>query len=346
MAETGITTYSDISEETGIYLNKPFLDRALPRMYLSQWAQVIHLPLNSSQQVKCRRYEPLSSEPKPLTEGVTPKASKADVVDVYFTLTQYGDYMALTDVVADTHEDPVLQQYTELLGESAGEMLEKIRIAKLMAGTNVYYANNVTSRSAVATAPTKTLIRRMTETLRVNRAQKIMRFEQSTPRFNTVNIPPAYPCLIHPYLSKSIRDIDGFKPVEDYGSVSPFEGEIGAVEGMRFIEEDLFTPWPDAGGAVDATAFHSTSGTKADVYPMLAFGANAYADVALKGYSVKNADSSGKLIVPVKIMALNPNVARGGDPIGQRGSVAYKLWWAGGWLQDLYGVRGEVAAEM
>jgi hypothetical protein len=336
-----LTTYGDISEETGVYLNKPFLDRALPVMYTAQFAQTLHMPKNASQRLKARRYNPLSAEPKKLVEGVTPRADNVSTTDVYFNLEQFGNVLRLTDVVADTHEDPVLQQYTELLGEQAGEMMERIRIAKLLAGTNVYYANGE-SRSEVNTTVNKAMLRRMAEILKVNRAKRITKLEQSTPRFNTVNVKPCYVAIVHPYMSKDLVDIDGFKRVEDYGSVSSWANEIGAFEDLRFIEMDLLGPWTDAGGAATAT-LHSTGGSKCDVFPILAFGANAYADVALKGYSTKNADGSGNLITPVTIMALNPNVPRDGDPLGQRGSVGYKFYWAGGIIQDLFLLRGEVA---
>ena len=151
-----LTTYGDISEETGVYLNKPFLDRALPVMYTAQFAQTLHMPKNASQRLKARRYNPLSAEPKKLVEGVTPRADNVSTTDVYFNLEQFGNVLRLTDVVADTHEDPVLQQYTELLGEQAGEMMERIRIAKLLAGTNVYYANGE-SRSEVNTTVNKAM---------------------------------------------------------------------------------------------------------------------------------------------------------------------------------------------
>jgi N4-gp56 family major capsid protein len=66
------------------------------------------------------------------------------------------------------------------------------------------------------------------------------------------------------------------------------------------------------------------------VYPILYFAANAYAVVPMKG---KNA------ITP---MVLNPNVARGGDPLGQRGSVGIKFYHACVILQDAWMARAEV----
>ena len=335
------TTYGDISEETGICLAGTFLERGKPKMMLGNFAQTIPMPKNKSQTLKARRYEALPATPKPLQEGVTPKASSVRTTDVFFQLGQYGDLLELTDVVADTHEDPVLQEFTGLLGESAAEMLENIRIARLLAGTNVFYANGAT-RSGVNARVTKDLLRRVEASLKVNRAKRITQMLRSTNSYGTVGIKPAFIGICHPYMTKDLEDLDGFKRVEDYGSVTPWDNEIGALGAIRFLEEDLMLPFEDAGGAV-SDGLMSTGGTKCDVFPMFVFGRDSYADVALKGYRTKNADSKGERVVPVEIKVLQPNIPRGGDPLGQRGSVGYKTWWTGGLLQDLWFARIEAA---
>ena len=58
----------------------------------------------------------------------------------------------------------------------------------------------------------------------------------------------------------------------------------------------------------------STGGTSADVYQTVIMGQEAWGTVPLKGK-----DS----ITP---MILNPGTPRGGDELGQRGSVAWKTW--------------------
>lgn len=44
-----------------------------------------------------------------------------------------------------------------------------------------------------------------------------------------------------------IEDLTGFKPVEDYGSITPYENEIGAVAGVRFLTSTLYTALADSG---------------------------------------------------------------------------------------------------
>ena len=75
----------------------------------------------------------------------------------------------------------------------------------------------------------------------------------------------------------------------------------------------------------------STSGTLADVYPIIYIARDAYGIVPLKGK-----DS----ITP---MVVNPKPAAG-DPLAQRGTVGWKAWQSALILQDAFLVRAEVAA--
>jgi N4-gp56 family major capsid protein len=122
----------------------------------------------------------------------------------------------------------------------------------------------------------------------------------------------------------------GFKPVADYGPhTSPFEGEIGSVEQVRYLSSTVIAPFADAGGAKGA--MRSTSGTSADVYPILFFGRDAFGIVPLKGKS------------SMTPMVVNPKPAPG-DPLAQRGTVGWKLWTATVILQDAFMGRLECAA--
>jgi N4-gp56 family major capsid protein len=107
------------------------------------------------------------------------------------------------------------------------------------------------------------------------------------------------------------------------------EGEIGSIEQVRFLTSTVIAPFADAGGAKGA--MRSTSGTSADVYPILIFARDAFGIVPLKGKSAMTA------------MVVNPKPAPS-DPLAQRGTVGWKLWTATVILQDLFMARLEVAA--
>ena len=322
------TTYGDISPRTAAYASKDFLKRAVPYLVFELFGQSKPLPSRSSKSIIFRRYNALDSTPNPLTEGVTPSGKTLTKTDVTATLVQYGDFIELTDVIADTHEDPVLQESIDVLSEQAAEMIEKVRFGILKAGVNVFYANG-TSRAEVNTPLTLDLQRRVTRQLKRQNAKRITRVVRSTPNYGTKAVAPAYIGICHPDCETDIRNMNGFEPVEKYGQFSPYPSEIGKVEDVRYVTSTVIEPWPDAGGLTSDMI--STSGTKADVYPILYVARDAYGLVALKGKYA---------ITP---MVLNPNNPRGNDPLGQRGSVGWKTMQTACILNDAWMVRAEVA---
>lgn len=342
-----VTSYGDISPRTAAYAVTQFLKRGIPYMVLEKFGQVYVLPTNKTQTAKFRRYflagatgaagqvgaGPISafSTPlaiTPLVEGVTPAGRKLSNQDYSVTLSQYGDYVTITDVVMDTHEDPILNQMTEVLGESAAQTIETIRFNVLKAGLNVFYANGGV-RTAVNTTITLAMQRQVTTALLRQNAKRITNVVKSTPDYRTEPVEAAFIGLHHPDLDSDIRNMTGYINTKQYGTVTPFENETGAVEMVRYLNSTIFAPFPDAGGAKGA--MRSTSGVNADVYPVLYLARDAFGIVPLKG---KDA------LTP---MVVNPKPASG-DPLAQRGTIGWKAMTACVILNDAWMARLEVSA--
>ncbi|MET3135213.1 N4-gp56 family major capsid protein [Oxalobacteraceae bacterium GrIS 1.11] len=327
------TTYGDISPRTAAYAEKELLKRALPFLVIEKFGQAKALPEGSSKTIVFRRYSALDPSPTALTEGVTPGSQTMTSTDVPCLLTQYGSMITISDIVMDTHEDNVLNEAIDLLGEQAAQMIERMRYGILRAGTNVVYANGAT-RNAVNTAITLAGQRKIVKALKRQNAEQISKVVKSTPAFGTEAVAKAYICLIHPDMESDVRNMLGadgkscFVPVEKYGSLSPYENEIGKVEDVRYLSSTIFTPFVDAGGAKGLMT--STSGTSADVYPALYIASNAYAIVALKG------------MFALTPMVVNPKPSDS-DPLAQRGRVAWKAMQGAVILNDQWMVRGEFA---
>lgn len=322
-------TYGDISPKVAGVAAKELLTRATPLLVIEKFCQAKPLPSNSTKQMIFRRYNSLALATTPLTEGVTPTGKTLTKTDVPVTLQQYGDWVEISDVIADTHDDPVLQETMGLLGEQAAETLETLRFNVIKAGTSVKWANGG-ARNTVNTKITTTLQRQVIRELKKQNARQFTQVIKSTPSYGTEPVAPAYIALCHTDCINDIYDMAGFVPVEKYGNYGAiFEGEIGKVEGVRYITSTVFKPWVDAGGAKGTML--STTGTNADVYPVIFLARNAVGTVPLKG---KNA------ITP---MVLNPNTPRGGDYLGQRGSAAWKTYSATIILNDAWMYRLEVA---
>lgn len=324
----GTSVYGDISPRTAAYAAQDLLKRGLPYLVLEKFGQAKPLPEGNSKTIKFRRYTALPNTPVALSEGVTPVGQTLAATDVTATLVQYGDKITITDVIMDTHEDPVLTESTNLLGEQAAQMIEKMRFGVLKAGTSVQYANGA-DRTAVNTVLTLTIQRRATRALKRQNGRPITTVVRSTANYGTENVAPSFVGLAHPDLEADIRNLVGFVPVEKYGTLTPYENEIGKCEDVRYLSSTIFEPFADAGGAKGTML--STTGVSADVYPILYLARDAYGIVALKG------------LWAVTPMVVNPKPSDS-DPLAQRGHCAWKAMQTAVILNDSWMVRAEVAA--
>jgi len=319
------TEYGDISPRTAAFAAKEMLKRGIPYLVLEKFGQARPLANKSSKVQKFRRYSSLALATTALTEGVTPTAKQLAAVDVTATLQQYGDLVTISDVIIDTHEDPVLREASEVLGEQAAQTIETIRFNVLKAGTNVQYANGA-ARNAVNTEMTLATQRKATRTLKRQNGRAITSVVKSTPSYGTEAVAPSYVGLIHPDMDATVRGFAGFVPVEKYGTMTPFEGEIGKVEDVRYVCSTIFASFANAGGTKGAMI--SAAGTSADVYPTLIVARDAYGIVPLKG---------GASLSPAVV---NPKPSDS-DPLAQRGHVSWKSMQTAVILNDAFMVRIE-----
>ena len=187
-----MSVYGDITPRTAGKAMPGFLMRALPYLVLEKYLDLKPLPSNSTKVAIFRRYEALEKATTPLVEGVTPVGKNMTYTDVQCTLQQYGDYVTLTDQIADFHEDPVLQEYVGITAEQAAQTLETLRYNVLKAGSNVFYANKVAGRDSVVTAISLGDQRRVTRAFKRQNAAYITKKTASTPNYGTVAVRASY----------------------------------------------------------------------------------------------------------------------------------------------------------
>jgi len=326
------TTYGDIGQRTAAWAATEMLSHAEPILVLSKFGQSKPLPKNKADTVKFRRPVPFASVTVPLVEGVTPSAQQMAYEDVTVQIKQWGAWTEITDVVNDLAEDPVLADSSMLCGEQAAETIEYQTWGAIRAGTNVFFANGL-SRAAVNTTYNLAKQRAVTRSLKASRAKKVTSMIGASANYSTEPVDAAFIGFAHTDLEADIRDMVGFTPTEKYGSMKALPYEIGKVEDVRYILSPVLDSFPDAGG-LDQDAVISTTGTNADVYPIVIVGKEAYGLTPLKG--------AGAITPKV----LNPDSPRGGDPLGQRGSVGWKAYYVSKILNETWMARVEVAASL
>jgi len=331
---TGRTTYEGIPPAVEGYAIREALAYAQPVMVLSRFGKPMAVPQNKTQTIKWRRPVPFSPATRPLVEGVTPPPTRMQYDHVTAVLKQYGDWTEVSDVIEFTHTDPVLNEAIELHGRNMGATHEQLLYGVLRGGTTVFYANNVAGRSSVVDVIGLNDIRRVVRYLRAQKAAFFTSVLDGSVKIATKPIEQSYIAVCHTDLEADVRNIAGFVSAAQYGQrqlVS--EHEIGSVENVRFVMSPELAPFQDAGGTTGAgTTRLSTSGTRCDVYPVLFFGRDAFTCTPLRGPT------------SVRIYGTKTDQAEKSDPIAQRGTVGWKMWFVAARTNETWMARLEVAA--
>lgn len=324
--------YADLGVRIGVFATATFLAHAQPTMILERFAQTQYVPKQKGQVIKWRRLVPFAAAMEQLVEGVTPSPMGITYEDVSSQLAQFGSWIPFSDVLIETHEDDNLRQMAEGAGEQAALTKERILWNMMVAGTNVIYSGTATSRATVVAPVDLGDIQLAQRALKVAMARPITKMITASARIATQPVAPGYIAIGHTNLEQDLRAITGFVPRENYSDsgnlLSDFE--IGKLQDIRFILAPHFTYFPSSGGS--PTGVLTTNGTAADVYPLVFFGADAFAATALKGM-----DSA-------RVAVKNPKMGESyEDPLGQRGFVAWKMWFSGVRLNEAWLIRLEAA---
>lgn len=301
---TQTTLLAPLSDEMKTYYDRVLLERAVPMLVHGQFGQERPIPRNGGKTIEFRRFASLGQSTTPLTEGVTPSGQALSVSAITATINQYGDFVEGSDLLDLTAIDPILTETAQLLGEQAGESIDAITRDILAAGTTVQYAAGRASRNLVAAGDNLTVdeIRKAVRTLKNNKARPIG---------------DSYVAIVGPNTTYDLQSDSMWQNAQLYaGSQRLFNGEIGRIFGVRFVE------------TTEAAVFSGGGASGADVYGTIVLGANAYGMVPLSGQSLgfifKQLGSSGTA-----------------DPLNQRWTSAWKVAFTAKILNDLFMVRIE-----
>nr|DAF13654.1 MAG TPA: major capsid protein [Caudoviricetes sp.] len=282
---TNTTLDPGLSDEMKTYYSMRLINLAEPELIHDQFGQKHPIPKNSGKTIEFRKYDSLPKALVPLTEGVTPAGQKLSMGVIRATIKQYGGYIELSDILELTAIDNNLVQATRLLASQAGRTSDTITREVLAGGTNVVYAGGAKDRSELVggdatEASNKYLsvddIRKAVRALKVMNAQKINGY---------------FAGIIHPDTAYDLMSDKKWVDVKTYSDPDGiYEGEIGKIEGVRFVE------------TTEAKIFHAPDLAIAD-------GSNA----AVRDLTVKSA--SGKVITVTEALSTNQAAALTGREI-------------------------------
>lgn len=297
-----VTTRTTIPAEVDAIYNRTGLLRVTNDFKYTKWAQVRDIAAHSgTSTVRFYRYANLSAATAPLVEGITPTGSVLSRTTITGTVSQYGDFVTLTDRLQYETQDPIMTETADLLGDQATDTFDQITRDVLVAGTSVFYANGVVGRSSVAANVSATDYKKIERALRKNNAKKITRMITATDGVGSTPIKAAFIALISPDTYFDLQSLSGFKAVETYASTQTLvdENEVGSMGHIRFVE------------TTNAKVFTAAGSGSVDVHADVILAQNAYGITRITGEALR-------------IITKPLGSAGTADPLEQRATMGWK----------------------
>lgn len=307
---TNVTTDSGMSVEMKTYYDMALINEASANLVHDQFGQKRPIPQGSGKTIEFRKFTSLEKATTPITEGVTPNGKKLEATSVTATVDQYGDYVTMSDMLDLTAIDPVVLEATKIIGKQAGLTLDTVVRNKINAGSNVSYCPKLGADGAETAVTART-------GLDTTCALTVKAIQKAVAKLRGQNAPAIngkYVGIIHPYAAYALmRDPEWIDAHKYANPTNLYEGEIGEIAGVRFVQSTEAKIWKEGSNAVFST---------------LILGADAYGVTEITG---------GGLQTIIK----QKGSAGSADPLDQRSTVGWKATKTAEILMEEYMVRIE-----
>lgn len=284
------------------FYDTELLENARVEMFYAQFGKKQPLPAGRGRTIEWRKWNTFERASK-LKEGVIPTGQKFGMSSKTGTIDQYGTYAAITDVLELHAYDDVILGATEEMGASAAETQEVLIRDALLTNTNVLYCDNITlATGAVADTPTAcNQMEATAETMSLLTPRMIAKAATKLKKDRVPKINGKYYAVIHPSVLEDLRNHKDWIEAHKYSATSEiFNGEVGELHGVRFIEDTFAPVLKDDYANKDSTATYAT----------YFFGKDAFGIVDPEG---------GALQMIVK------NKGEIGGPLEQFSTIGYKF---------------------
>lgn len=269
-ADTTLT----LTGEMMTYLERTFLERSKAKQIHAQGAKKKNHSRNSGKTITFNRYNPLAVATTALTEATNPTEANLTGATVDATVKEYGNFVKVSSLLYGTSIDRAAKEKTEVLSQNAGETLDTLVRNELATGATTQFAGGKGALSLVAASDVLSSgeIRKAVRTLKKNNA---------IPYSDGYFLGKLGPDTVYSLQADSTTWIN----VQTYKDSTKgiFNGEVGKLFGVRFIEASSNQYFDDNAGA-----------SSVDVFSNFIHGQEAFASVNLSGENmrliVKNSD--------------------------------------------------------
>lgn len=287
---------NDLTAEMKTFYSKDLIEMLGANLVHLQFGDPVSLPKHGGKTIEWRKWSKFKKALQPLTEGVTPDGTAVDVGTVVATINQFGAYSTVTDLLEMTAIDNTIVEITAKHSENAQVTLDTVVRNELCSGTNVLWADKVTDAGVekVSGRTQLTMDCKLTPNMVAKAAATLK-------KANAPKIDGSYVAIVHPSVAYDLLTHEQWIDVNKYSNAtSIFNGEIGKLYGVRFVE------------STEAAIFSGDNGTSDGkaVYGCLFLGKGAYKVVKLDAQNVE-------VIVKQRGTA-------GFDPLNQRSTIGWK----------------------
>lgn len=248
------------------------LSVAEQNLVFQQYGEKRPIPARGGKSIEFRRFEKIALGTHVLTEGTPPTETQATISIVSATISQYGAFAKISDLLEVQAFDPIVEEYTRKFGIHMAEVLDTVVRDVVSATTTVQYAGAAT---VVATSGAGAV----GSGLYLNAAE-LKEAKRTLARASAKPIGDRFICLLHPDNTKDLYDdssiINAFQYAQVRGGANPlFTGVLGDWMGIRFVETTN----------LKVRSSYGMSG--ADIYEVLLLGQEAYAVTELSALQAK-----------------------------------------------------------
>ncbi len=296
-----------LAGELKTFYDTELLENARVEMFYAQFGKKQKLPANHGNTVEWRKWNTFAKASK-LQEGVIPTGQKFGMSSKTGAIAQYGTYAAITDTLELRAYDDTILGATEEMGASAAETQETLIRDALLVNKNVLYCDNITlaDKTVSGATPTTTAAMEASGTICcLLTPEMVAKAATKLKKDRVPTINGKYYAVIHPSVAHDLRNSEGWLEAHKYANPGEiYNGEIGELHGVRFIE-NVFAPiLSEVGGE----SYKNKAGTV--TYATYFFGKDAFGIIDPEGGALE-------MIVKSKEQA--------GGPLNQFSTVGYKF---------------------
>ena len=297
-----LTTTAVITPAVSTWFNRLLLVRNKPKLIYALFADSYTMPAGKGKNATWRRYNQLATATATIVEGVTPPGKRLSKQDISAELSQYGDFVHISDVLEFTCENRPLNIAVSELNDQMLRTEDELIRNVIVSSASVTTCSN---GDVTATDFNETDINTITNTLQNGDAKEVTPLIKASTGQGTGPVLPSYWLMAHTALNSDWKKVSGYISTAEYAAQGGvLQAERGSINEVRILASSVAHRYGSS-----SAAFPSSNGTY--YYCPI---------VAMHGYGVVDLKKANARLI------LHPRGTAGpGDPLNQRQTAGWKM---------------------